>query len=339
VSVASADQITAKNGDRITGSIVKKDEKTISMKTDVFGLVTVPWDQVQTVSAEQPVNVVLSTGETLRGTLTPREQRVEIDASGTRREVALADITTLRDAAAQREYERLMDPRVRDLWAGTATLGFAGTQGNAKTRTLTTGLNAARVTNSDKAILYFNAIRASAVIDGISANTAQAVRGGLGYSRNISTRLFVNGFNDYEYDRFQNLDLRFVLGGGLGFIAWKGENGRLDLLGGGAYNRESFAATASTPGFTRNSGEAYFGDDFTYKLTAVTSLYQNLRYFPNLSNTGDYRLNFDLGATTKLAGWLVWNLAVSDRLLSNPVPGRQKNDLLYSTSIGVTFAR
>jgi hypothetical protein len=147
----------------------------------------------------------------------------------------------------------------------------------------------------------------------------------------------VNGFNDYEYDRFQNLDLRFVLGGGFGYIAWKGEFGRLDILGGGAYNRESFAPPAPAPQFTRNSGEAFFGDDFTYNLSTATSLYQKLRFFPNLSETGEYRLNFDLGANTRLARWLTWNVSLSDRLLSNPVPGRQKNDLLYSTGIGVTF--
>jgi hypothetical protein len=74
-------------------------------------------------------------------------------------------------------------------------------------------------------------------------------------------------------------------------------------------------------------------------MTAVTALYQSARFFPNLSNTGDYRFNFDIGASTKLATWLVWNVAISDRLLSNPVPGRQKNDLLYTTSIGVSFTR
>jgi putative salt-induced outer membrane protein YdiY len=337
--VAQADQLTVKNGDRISGSIVTKDAKTLTIKSEVFGPVTVPWDQVQSITADQPVNIVLSTGETLRGTLRPREEKIEIEASGTRREVALAEITTLRDAGEQRAYERLEAPGVRDLWAGTATLGFAGTQGNAKTRTLAIGLNAARVTRSDKTAVYFNAIRASARINGVSADTAQAIRGGWGYSHNLSSRLFANGFNDYEYDRFQNLDLRFVLGGGLGYIAWKGESARLDLLGGGAYNHESFSPVAPAASFTRNSAEAYFGDDFTYKMTAVTALYQSARFFPNLSNTGEYRLNFDVGASTKLAKWLVWNLAISDRLLSNPAPGRQKNDLLYTTSIGVTFAR
>ena len=35
--------------------------------------------------------------------------------------------------------------------------------------------------------------------------------------------------SDYEYDRFQDLDLRFVVGGGLGYIAIKDDRKRLDL--------------------------------------------------------------------------------------------------------------
>ena len=71
----------------------------------------------------------------------------------------------------------------------------------------------------------------------------------------------------------------------------------------------------------------------------MTALYQNMRFFPNLSDTGEYRLNFDLGANTRLARWLTWNVALSNRMLSNPVPGRQRNDLLYTTGIGVIFGR
>ena len=77
--------------------------------------------------------------------------------------------------------------------------------------------------NTDKTSLYFNAIKASALVNGKSADTAQAVRGGVGYDHNVAPRLFVNVFNDYEYDQFQNLDLRFVVGGGLRFP--RGEDG------------------------------------------------------------------------------------------------------------------
>lgn len=250
VSVLNADQVTVKNGDRITGSIVKKDDKTLTIKSAVFGVVTIPWSEVQTLVADQPVHVVLSSGRTVEGTVTSREQDVEIDSSGARQRVSMAEITAIRDAAEQQAYERLLNPGWGQLWVASASLGFAGTQGNAKTRTLTTAVNAARITNADKTTVYFSAIRASALIGSILEETAQAVRGGWGYSRNVSSRFFVNGFNDYDYDRFQNLDLRFVLGGGLGYMAWKGERGRLDILGGGAYNREKFSPVAPDPPFS-----------------------------------------------------------------------------------------
>jgi hypothetical protein len=216
---------------------------------------------------------------------------------------------------------------------------MAGTQGNAETRTLTAGLNAARVTNFDKTTVYLSGIRSAAMLEQDAELTAQAIRGGLAYSRNVASRIALNAFNDYEYDRFQNLDLRFVAGGGLSISAWKSDRGRFDALAGGAYNRESFSARDPQPAFVRNSGEAYIGDDFTYKLTAVTAMYQNLRFFGNLSELGRYRFNIDVGANTKLVQWLSWNISLSNRYLSAPVPGRQKNDFLYSTGIGVTFAR
>ena len=244
LSTAWADQVIMKNGDRITGSIVKQDGKTITVKTVNFGVVTASWDQVASVSTDQPVNVVLKDGKTLLGTLTTSEGKVEVVARDAKLDVPPGEVMSIRDADEQRAYERLLRPGWGQLWAGTASIGFAGTSGNARTVTFTTGVNAARVTNTDKASLYFNAIKASALVNGRSAGTAQAVRGGLSYDHNLTPRLFVNAFNDYEYDRFQNLDLRFVLGGGLGFHALKTERTRLDLLGGADYNHSQLQHSA-----------------------------------------------------------------------------------------------
>ena len=334
MSAAWADQVVLKNGDRVTGSIIKKDGKNLTIKTDHFGVVTTSWDQVESVKADKPVNVVLPDGKTVQGTLATANGKVEVTTKDAKLSLAPAEVATIRDDAEQKAYERLLKPGWGQLWAGTGSVGFAGTSGNARTLTFTTGINAARVTNTDKTSLYFNTIKASALVNGKNADTAQAVRGGLGYDHNVSPRLFVNVFNDYEFDKFQNLDLRFVLGGGLGFHAVKTERSRLDLLGGGDFNRSSF----NTP-LTRKSAEIYWGDEYSLKLGAATSLVQSFRMFNDLTNTGSYRVNFDIGASTKLAKWLNWNVSVSDRYLNRPAPGRKTNDLLYTTGLGITFAR
>ena len=334
LSTASADQVVLKNGDRVTGSIIKKDGKNLIIKTDQFGVVTTSWDQVVSIQADKPVNVVLPDGRTVQGTIATTNGKVELTTKDAKLSFEPAELATIRNDDEQKAYERLQRPGWGELWTGTGSLGFAGTSGNARTLTFTTGLNASRITNTDKFAIYFNAIKASAFVSGQNADTAQAVRGGLEYDHNMSPRLFLNTFNDYEYDKFQSLDLRFVVGAGLGFHAVKTERSRLDLLGGADFNHSSF----STP-LIRDSAEVYFGDDYNYKLSAATSFYQGFRMFNDLSNTGSYRMNFDVGASTKISKWLTWNLSLSDRYLNHPAPGRKTNDFLYTTGLGITFTR
>lgn len=336
---ALADQVVLKNGDKITGSIIKKDAANLTFKSEVFGSVTLPWDKVETLSVETPVFVEMSNSRPVQATIDARDGGVRITTAEATQDSSLADLLSIRSYDEQIAYERLLNAGWTRLWAGTGSLGWAGVRGNARSLTFTTGFQAARVTNRDKTTAQFNAIRSSATVEGIQSATAEAIRGGWGYNRTFNDRFTYNTFNDYETDRFQNLDLRFVFGGGLGLIVWKGERGRLDLQGGGAYNREAFSATDTAPAFSRNAGEIYTGDEFTFKLSPATSFFQSSRTFFNLTRTGDYRVNFDVGTNTKLLRWLTWNLSLSDRYLSSPVPGRKKNDFLYSTGFGVTFAR
>ena len=334
ITSAWADQLVLKNGDRVTGSIVKKDGKSVTIKSDAFGVITAAWDQVESLTADKPLTVVLENGQSAQGTLRTVGGKVEVTAPTGTLSATPAEIAVMRDASEQHAYERLQHPGWGELWAGTASLGLAGTGGNSRTLTFTTGVNAERVTNTDKTSLYFKAIKASALINGVNADTARAVRGGIGYDHNLSPRLFVTVFNDYEFDQFQDLDLRFVLGGGLGFHALKTERSVLDLLAGIDYNHSSF----STP-LTRSSAEFFWGDEYALKLTGATSLVQSYRMFHDLTNTGDYRVNFDIGASTKIGKWLSWDVSLSDRYLSHPAPGRKTNDFLYTTGLGVTFAR
>ncbi|MBI4904448.1 MAG: DUF481 domain-containing protein [Acidobacteria bacterium] len=331
--------IVLKNGDRVTGDVIKKDAKNLTIKSVNFGVVTVAWDQVASVTEEKPVTVVTADGKSVEGTLATSGEAVQVVAGGQTQSLPPSEISAIRNADEQKAYLRMLKPRLVDLWTVTGNLGLAATAGNAKTSSFTLPINAARMSRSDKTTIYFNLIRATAMVNNVSATTAQAVRGGWAYSRNLHPRLFWNFFNDYEYDRFQNLDLRVVAGSGLGYGVWKGERGRLDLVGGANWNRESFDPVRPLLPFIRNSAELFWGDDWAYKLSGRANVTQSYRMFNNLSKTGEYRQNFDFGLNTKLTKWLTWNAALSDRFLSNPAPGRKKNDVLFSTGFGFTFAR
>src|ERR1700757_2390280 len=89
-----ADVLVMKNGDRVTGSIVKKDGNAVTVKTTLFGTITVPWDQVDSVKTDAPLNVVLADGKEAQSNLTTANGKVEVAGQT----VAPADVKVLRNA-------------------------------------------------------------------------------------------------------------------------------------------------------------------------------------------------------------------------------------------------
>lgn len=51
VGAARADEVTLKNGDRLTGTIIKSDAKTLDIKTEFAGVVTIQWSAI---TSDQP---------------------------------------------------------------------------------------------------------------------------------------------------------------------------------------------------------------------------------------------------------------------------------------------
>jgi putative salt-induced outer membrane protein len=333
---ALADRVVLKNGDRLTGAVVKSDEKALVIKTEFAGVVTVQWDAVQELSSEQPLNVFSRSGQRLVGTLTLTDGRAEVSGAETGRvELSKADITTIRNrdeqAAYQAEQDRYANPGLTDLWTGAVDLGLSLTKGNADTTTFTLGAEGIRATRRDKTRVYFASVKATNSTDGPSRTVANARRGGLRYDINLTPRSYVFGFTDLEFDEFQKLDLRFVAGGGFGASLVKSEATTFDLFGGGSYNKEIFTT------LRRDSGEAFVGEEFTRKVAGRTSLRQRAVFYPNLTARGEYRFQFDAGVVTALSRYLSWQVTLSDRYLSNPLPGVKKNDVLLTAGVRVAL--
>ena len=332
-----ADQIHLKNGDRLTGTIIKLDGEKLSLKAELAGEVTVPWSAIEQISSDQILHLTLKDGQVIVGTVATAAGRIEVQTKEAGKVTVSRDaIQTIRAPAEQAAYEakieRLRNPRLSDLWSGAVDTGLSLTRGNADTTTFAVGMTATRTTPRDKLGVYLTSLLAKNRTGGKSLTTANAIRGGIRYDLNFSDRLFAFAFTDLEFDEFQKLDLRLVLGGGLGWHAVKTERTLFDLFTGGSFNKENFST-----GLRRKSGEVLAGEDFSYKLSNRTSLKERLVFFPNLSESGAYRISFDSSAVTTLNKWLSWQVTASDRYLSNPAPGAKKNDLLLTTGIRLTF--
>lgn len=55
---ALADDVVLKNGDRLTGHIIRCDGKELTLHSEFAGEVTIQWSGIQHMSSDQPLHVV-----------------------------------------------------------------------------------------------------------------------------------------------------------------------------------------------------------------------------------------------------------------------------------------
>lgn len=340
---AFADQIVLKNGDRLTGTIIKSDGKELVIKTDYAGDVTVKFDAVQSLTSSGDLNVSVG-GKTVVGPVTTNGDDVVVatKTSGSV-EGPKSSVTMLRSPAEEAAYQKSLHPGLLEGWNGGVNLGFAVTRGNSETKNLNIAFNAARKGFHDKLILYANSIYASNDLPTASPHTtANVIGGGARYDRDFAPRLFgfVNG--DFYSDELQHLDLRATGGGGLGLHAIKSDATTLDLLAGVNYTHESYSSFTDPSGdlilaVTHSLAGLTFGDAFMHKIGKGTVITQGFFIYPDLSDTGQYRGTFNLATVTKLNKWLGWQNSFGDIYVSNPPPSTKKNDLQLSTGINISF--
>ena len=330
-----ADQVVLKNGDRLTGTITKSDDKTLLIKTEFAGDVTVQWPAVQEVTSAQPLHVTLANGKTVVGPVATADGNLAVTtASSGTVNVAKGDVTALRSDAEQTAYEKTLHPGLMQGWAGGANVGFALTAGNSETKNLALAFTADRNTMHDELSLYANTVYATNDAPGaFPSTTANTIQAGTRYAHNLTDRLFAYVGADFQTDALQQLNLRTVLGGGLGFHAIKSDRTTLDFLGGLNYTRENYDA------FNRNFAALSLGEELTHKLGASTLVTQKAYFFPNLNDTGEYRATFNLGTVTKISKWLGWQNAFGDIYVTNPPVGTKKNDILLTTGLNVSFTQ
>jgi putative salt-induced outer membrane protein len=342
------DQITLKNGDRITGSIIKSDGKTVVLKTDYAGEVTVKFDAVQDITTTGDLNVGLTGGKTVVGPVSTIGDNIVVATKAAGKvEAPKASIAVMRSPEEQAAYEKSLHPGLMEGWNGGVNLGFAVTRGNSETKNLNIAFQATRKGFRDKLSLYTNSIYATNDLSTASPHTtANSIGGGARYDRDITPRLFGFVNADFFHNSLQFLDLRSSFGGGLGFHAIKTAATTLDLLGGLNYSHESYSGAPNptpppdTIAYTKSYAAAVVGDNFTHKLGKSTELMQSFFFYPDLSNTSDYRWTFNAGTVTKFNKWLGWQNSFGDVYVSSGLrpAGTKANDLTLSTGINISFA-
>jgi putative salt-induced outer membrane protein len=352
-TAALADQVTLKNGDRLTGNIVSGDGKTLVIKTEFAGDVTIQWEALTAIESTQNLNLSLRDGKRLSGKITTQDGKFVVAGESAPAPASTSKdaIVAVRNDAVQKtfdiEADKIAHPKFTYFWSGLFDTGLALTRGNSSTVSYALSAKGVRETPRDKLTLYSTYIYANDDTSPPNRTTANALRAGARGDLNLTPGVFVFAFADFETNQLQNLDLRQVYGGGFGYHLIKTERTTFDLFGGFSYDRDSFASYTLppippgtfVPAAVKNSAEAVIGEEFDTKFGKRSTLGERFSFYPNLSHTGDYRFQFDTTVATQLKAWLSWQVTFSDRYISYPPPGLKGNDLVLSTGLRVSWGK
>jgi len=347
-SAVFADQITLKNGDHLSGTIVKSDGKTLVLHTEFAGDVTVQFSAITQISTEKELHVTTSDQKTLVGPVTTSDGKIEVATkTGGTVEVPPGNVVLIRNDDEQAAYDKLLHPGLLHGWNGGANVGFSLARGNSETSNLALAINAVHSTLNDKTTIYLSSIDTENEL-ATPTTVANLVTAGIRYDHNVNPRLFGFVGADFMSNALQNLDLRGVYGAGLGFHAIKSDNTVLDFLAGLNYTHETYSngpvvtpatvpPTFTSYGVTNKFAALTLGEELMHKAGKTTVLTEKLYFFPDLSDTGEYRATFDFGTVTKISKWLGWQNQFSDIYVSNPPPTSKKNDLILTTGLNFSF--
>jgi len=348
-----ADQVSLKNGDRLTGTIVKSDAKTLVLKTEAAGEVTFQWPAIDAITSTQPLHVGLAGGQMVVGPVATKDGQIQVTTLTAGVVTASKDsVQVIRSDSEEAVYdaaiERLQHPHLGDFWSGTLDTGLSLTRGNSATLSYTLSGRAVRQTDRDKITVYSTAVYGKNDTTSPSQVIAHQITGGVRGDVNFRARWFAFAATDFNSNALQHLDLQNVVDGGIGGHVIKTKNTQFDVFAGAGYNQEFFGAytlpnaapppaTLAFAAVTQRNAEANVGEAFTAKIGSRSTFNETFNYFPNLTGPSGYRYTFNSVFSTAISKWLGWQFSFNDTFLSNPPTGIKGNDLLLSTGLRLTF--
>jgi putative salt-induced outer membrane protein YdiY len=292
--------------------------------------------------------VTTSDKKTVVGPVSTNNGKIEVATkSGGTVEVPPANVAIIRNDAEETAYEKSLHPGLLHGWNGGVNVGFSLARGNSETSNLAIAINAVHPTIDDKTTIYLSSINTQNDL-ATPSTVANLVTGGIRYDHNLNPRMFGFVAADFMSNELQDLDLRATYAGGFGYHAIKSDATVLDFLAGLNYTHETYSdgpqvtpptvpATYTSYGVTNKFAALTLGQELMHKAGKSTVFTEKLYFFPDLSDTGEYRATFDLGTVTKISKWLGWQNQFSDIYVSNPPATAKKNDLIFTTGLNFSF--
>lgn len=314
-------EIVLKNGDRMTGRLVKLEEGKLTLATDYAGDIQVEWAKVSCFSTDREHEFGLSDSTVVRGKARCiGEGLIEIgqdDAEGYRR-LALSDLAAVNPP-----------PKVR--YKGNLTAGGSASTGNTESRALY-GAGRLEVRSEKKRVTVSAKGNYAESEDTLTASNAS---GSGKYDYFLTEKLFAYAQTLLEQDRLQDLDLRSTLGAGLGYQFFETSRFGLYAEAGASYVKEDYDDAENRD---YAAGRWSVGFDWQIVPDHVDFFHLHEGYV-SLEDTEDFYFRSEQGLRVALIGNFYCNIQVNYDYKNRPAPGKEEDDLRYLLGLGYSFSK
>lgn len=345
-----ADVLTLSNGDVVHGSWERVVGGNLFFKSDTLGELTIPMDKVKLLESSSPATALLPDGTMVEGRLSVSADGKWQLLPGTPGAAPVEHFVAVYPQKESSTLARGLHARPWQDWKGTGSVGYSLISGDTQSRSLTVNVNATRIQPDVPGIpvkwrsnffltTLFSRAKTSNSAAEISSRTFSS---GLRQDRLFAMSNFVFVLAQYDYIQPQGIKLRQTYGGGFGRDMLHRPHLIVSVLGGLTYvrtrleNTSAFPLPPDTP-LLQNSAEVLAGEKVSASPTKWLKLVHTLNFYPNLSQTGEYRFDTNNSLAVVLTHRFSLSISFVDFYLSNPLPNNHKNNATLSTGVGVNF--
>jgi putative salt-induced outer membrane protein YdiY len=303
---ANAGVVVLKNGDRITGRILKMQNKTLEIDPEYSGTnFTIDWEDVRSISSDRPMSIKLyGTAEMPENVGQRVRDRIILNSLEEGGAIRLEDVRSIN--LTEQDYY------------GYISAGGNQTSGNTETQALNLSGTLTYRKWEHRFIFDGKYNRAQASHKDTANNGAVSIK----YDNFLTRQLFTTAQNLAETDQFQDLSLRNTAMIGLGYDFLSSTQQLLSVAVGPAVVYQDYTTTPAT--ITPSSTWALRAE-FRFRGDDVI-LFHKHQGFKDLGHGSGTRVNADQGIRVKITdNWRV-NFEYDLRYNSLPVAHKKTTD-------------
>ncbi|MGN6702360.1 MAG: DUF481 domain-containing protein [Burkholderiaceae bacterium] len=319
---ANAANVVLTNGDRLTGEIVLLSDGKLSVRSEVFGKVDIPWAQVRSLQSGEDVRIRLRSGSTVTGPL-------KIDDDGS---AVIGKGRPAESGRLMRQDIAALNPPMADhavKYSGHVNLGGSFNRGNTYDNQLNLLGDLAARTPENRYSLGFEVNEASSA----GVKTASNRRLHTQYDAFLDPKNYVFVNAKLESDELADLDLRTALGAGYGRQFFETDIAKLAGQAGLGYVHEDYGTSPNRNFPSLNLGLKYDRKLFDDRL----EYFHRIDVDESLQDAGDLLVRNRLGLRVPVGKGVNLSTQLNVDYDRSPAIGKKTTDTALIFSVGYGF--